>query len=597
MKFDSPAPSTQADTTPVQHILTELAPKHEHSALADFAAGLGSHLKAPLVGVKQLLSGKTFDDDETAWKKPEPESKAKMAGEMVADATIFLGVTAIMRRLPAGAALAPIEAGGAIGFIAPLKNGEGMSQRLVHAASGAATMALIEKGPKLLASTGLIKSAETSLTGTFVAGSVIGAGTEQINTYSRTGHFADLSQTATGAVSFGLTGSAFHGLGLAMGVGARTLGERSRLQDMGSIVSSRPNLALLPQIESLFRKGETSAASSTRSASTEGWHLVLGSGGSKAALTGAGVVLATRAAKLKIETIGGVSGGFVPAALAATDMSSQRLLQVAKDTDIAALLTQRPIFTEVVRQHKRLDLLKDGLYDTTPLGAMVESHMPGAKWPEKLWTMAVGGEHSEVIFTKKGVTEYSPSGQHVLDNKAPSVGDAVRATSAIPGVLASMTMYGRRLYDGALGKFGKCPSDMATTHFGIPEERIIASLPTGAMTATNARLYRLAKYLSGNSEHGAGQLVEHAGIVIRPEVNSFHSLRFSLQPAQREEAILAGYRAALEQFAQRGLIKGIPLVQARGAGESMSAMEAYFAPKPKFPFSINTDILRLTGPK
>ena len=66
-------------------------------------------------------------------------------------------------------------------------------------------------------------------------------------------------------------------------------------------------------------------------------------------------------------------------------------------------------------------------------------------------------------------------------------------------------------------------------------------------------------------------------------------------PAQSTR--LAGYRAALEQFAQRGLIKGVPLVQARSAGESMSAMEAYFAPKPKFPFSINTDILRLTGPK
>jgi predicted acylesterase/phospholipase RssA len=323
----------------------------------------------------------------------------------------------------------------------------------------------------------------------------------------------------------------------------------------------------------------------------------LGSGGSKAALTGAGVVLATRAARLKIETIGGVSGGFVPAALAATEMPSHQLLGVARDTDIAALLTKRPIYQQVVKQGRKLDLLKDGLYDTTPLGEMVHGHMPNASWPEKLWTMAVGDEQSEVVFTKKGVTEYSPSGgQSILSGKPAKVSDAVRATSAIPGVLASRELFGRRLYDGALGKFGKCPSDMATKHFGIPEDRVIASLPVGAMTTANKKLYQFAKYLSGNMEGGSETFIEHAGIVVRPEVKSFHSLRFSLQPAQRDEAILAGYRAALEQFAKNNLIKGEMLDQARSAGQSMSALEQYFAPKRSFDF-IPSQLLRLTGPK
>jgi len=209
--------------------------------------------------------------------------------------------------------------------------------------------------------------------------------------------------------------------------------------------------------------------------------------------------------------------------------------------------------------------------------------------------MAVGGEHSEVVFTKKGVTEYSADGQHILSHKPPSVGDAVRATSAIPGVLASMEVFGRRMYDGALGKFGKCPSDMVAKHFGFAPERVIASLPVGAMTTTNKRLYELAKRLSGNAESSGDQVIEHAGIVVRPEVNSFHSLRFSLRPAQREEAILQGYRAALEAFARNSLIRGDALNQARVAGQSMSALEEFFAPKPSFfepsPF------LRLTGPK
>ncbi len=113
---------------------------------------------------------------------------------------------------------------------------------------------------------------------------------------------------------------------------------------------------------------------------------------------------------------------------------------MARKTDIATLLTQRPLFKQVVKEHRKLDLLKDGHYDTEPLGQMVHSHMPDAKWPDKLWTMAVGGEHSEVVFTNKGVMEYGPNGQVILSNKPPKVSDAVRATSAIPGVLASMEL-------------------------------------------------------------------------------------------------------------------------------------------------------------
>ena len=481
----------------------------------------------------------------------------------------------------------------------------------MHAAIGGGTMVMLEHGPKFLESTGLIKSAQTSILGTFASGAVIGAATENLNTFSQTRQLASFSQTSTAALSFGLTGAALHGISTKLGAHADRMAERSRSSDAGSIVGSLKPLDLqsifglgeeaekpvlvaktedmVQAIKDFVQPKEAPEIENLADSHGQGWHIVLGSGGSKAALSGAGVVLAARAAEIKIDTIGGVSGGFVPAALAATEMPSHRFLEIAKGTDIAALLTQRRLFTQVVREHKPLDLLRDGIYDTAPLGQMVQSHMPSDAWPEKLWTMAVGGAHSEVVFTNKGVTEYSPNGQHILSNKAPSVGDAVRATSAIPGVLQSMEIYGRRLYDGALGHFGKCPADMAKTHFGIPEERIIASLPVGAMTTANAKLYRFAKYLSGNSEDGIDNFVEHAGIVVRPEVNSFRSMRFSLLPEQREDAILAGFRAGLEEFARNNLIKGAALDQARTAGQSMDALEAFFAPK-------NIDILPHVAP-
>jgi len=572
INLDSPLSTTPKNLESSEH----------HSVLGDFASGLSSHLKAPVIGVAQFVTGKTFDAD-SAEKAPVHESKSHIAGAMAGDAIVFLTATAALRRMPGLGKLAPVAAGGIMGFIEPLRNGEGLSARLVHGGMGAGTMAMIEHGPKFLASTGLISSAETSLVGKVASGAVIGATSEQVNTLARTGHLATLSETTTGALSFGLTSGMVHGAGVYWDKRAAAFAQHSKEMDATSIVPA------MPRLMTFLRENVANGRAN------DGWHLVLGSGGSKAALTGAGVVLAARAAKLKIDTYGGVSGGAIPAALGATDMASHELLRVAKETDVASLLTQRPLFQQVVREHKKLDLLKDGIYDTEPLGNMVQGHMPKGAWPDKLWTMAVGGEHSEVVFTKKGVTEYSSDGQHILSHKPPSVGDAVRATSAIPGVLASMEVFGRRMYDGALGKFGKCPSDMVAKHFGFAPERVIASLPVGAMTTTNKRLYELAKRLSGNAESSGEQLVEHAGIVVRPEVNSFHSLRFSLRPAQREEAILQGYRAALEAFARNSLIRGDALNRARVAGQSMSALEEFFAPKPSFfepsPF------LRLTGPK
>jgi hypothetical protein len=574
MNLDAPLASSRDTDTAVP----------QHSLLGDFGSGLGSHLKAPLVGVGQVLTGKLLDDS-AGQKAPIAESKARMAGEMMGDAIIFLGATALFKRMPQIGTLAPAAAGGLVGLVEPLKNGEGVENRIVHGLTGIGTMIMIDQGPKFLAQTGLIKSAETSMAGAFASGAIVGGVSEQLNIYSRTGHLASINQTVTGALSFGLTSSAFHGLGNVLSQRARIFGERSKAGDASSLMPT------VPSLRTFLREN----AADSESTEDQEWHLVLGSGGSKAALSGAGVVLATRAAELKIKTIGGVSGGFIPAALAATDMPSAKLLSIAKTTDIASLLTQRPLFKQVVKEGLKLDLLKDGLYDTAPLGDMVHGHMPNAEWPEKLWTMAVGDGHSEVVFTKRGVTEYGADGQIILSSKPPKVSDAVRATSAIPGVLASMEMYGRRMYDGALGKFGKCPSDMATKHFGIPEDRVIASLPIGAMTTTNKKLYQFARYLSGNTEKGTENFVEHAGIVVRPEINSFHSLRFSLQPAQREEAIMAGYRSALEEFAKNNLIGGEKLEQARAAGQSISALEQFFAPKPLrnyFPVGL----LRLTGP-
>lgn len=162
--------------------------------------------------------------------------------------------------------------------------------------------------------------------------------------------------------------------------------------------------------------------------------------------------------------------------------------------------------------------------------------------------MAVG-QHSEVVISKAGMFEYSPDGHRaIISGKPFSVGDAVRASSAIPGVFEAIAVNGRMLFDGALGKFGKCPTDIASNHMGIPKDRIIASLPVGAMTLGNKMLYYAAKFLSGNYEAHQGKIIEEAGIVIRPKVESFGSLKLDLTEAHRHEAIMAGYRTTVESL-------------------------------------------------
>ena len=102
----------------------------------------------------------------------------------------------------------------------------------------------------------------------------------------------------------------------------------------------------------------------------------------------------------------------------------------------------------------------------------------------------------------------------------------MRASSAIPGLFEGLIVNDRTLFDGALGRFGKCPTDLAAKHLNIPKDRIIASLRAGAMTPfEKAQLY-VAQFFSGNFHRHSPKIVQEAGIVIRPQVNSFNSLNF-----------------------------------------------------------------------
>lgn len=569
-------------------------------ALSEFTAGFGERVKAPLVGAKQITEALTplptliasANASEMAstivstdkpikvalTTPPLPEdkhSKARLAGEMAGGATVFIAATALLHRLPGKAlekALAPIVAGGLIGMLEPVIPGQAATVRLTRAAEGAFSIAAMEHGPKVLTKLAILKS-EQAVAGAFLSGAVVGAASEQASSLIQSGQFSSFDRTTAAAFGFGLTNGVFRGASLTLGKGAEKLNAYSMASDqtsMKSIAQVKPNSNLNDQP----------------------WHLVLGSGGSHAFLTGSGVVVACKEAGIKLGTIGGVSGGTMPASFAAADLSSAQILKIAKEMDATTLINKKPFFkrttAETIDSPAGMPKTKveatearGGIYGTSKVAIEANKLVP--EWPERFWTMAVT-EKSQVFMSKKGIFEYPDNKmQHIVTNKPITVGDAVRASSAIPGLFEGLVVNGRTLYDGALGRFGKCPTELVASHLNIPKDRIIASLRVGAMTTSEKAQFYLAQIFSGNFQRHSPKIVQEAGIVIRPEVKSFGSLNFNLNAAQKEEALLAGYRSAIEEFGRNKLISPSKLIELRAAGQSLQTLEQSVTPTNRFP--------------
>lgn len=577
---------------PLDSAPKSVRPEPPENSWAEFRSGFSDRAEAPFRGVKQVLSegvssffmkdavASSGDDlvktaavhSTAAQKIDEPQSKARLAGEMVGAATLFMATTAMMKRVPSLKELAPTAAGAALGFLEPVLPGQSAMARLTRGAEGAFSVATLQYGPKGLVKAGILHS-EKAVGGALISGALVGAVSEQARSFVQTGHMADAEHTALASISFGLTSGLLHGTGRAFSRGASAVGERSLAADTQS-------MKVIP------------SSASERDLASHPWHVILGSGGTKAALTGTGVVVALRQAGLQIETIGGVSGGTMPAAFAASDMSSHEMLKVASEIDIKSLVARKPWIRQLFSERSGETALRQGIYDTTRLGEMTNKHVP--QWPDRFWTMAVG-DHSEVVMAKNGIFEYSPNGHKaMIANKPISVGDAVRASSAIPGVFEAIALKGRMLFDGALGKSGKCPTDIASNHLGIPKDRIIASLPQGAMTFSNKALYYAAKFLSGNYEKSEAKIVEEAGLIIRPKVD-FGSLKLNLTQAHKEDAILTGYRTTVEELGRSRIVSGSLLDKLREAGTSFETLKDSVKPR-NYPVVVYTPLEEAAQP-
>lgn len=303
-------------------------------------------------------------------------------------------------------------------------------------------------------------------------------------------------------------------------------------------------------------------------------HLVLGSGGTRAFLTGAGTILACEVAGVKSwKSIGGVSGGAIISALYAGGLNAAALLKEVIGYDFATLFRQTGSFYDMIRSRlprrpKNMvrRAIRDGIMKSDGLGAIIDKHVSG--WPANFWTMAVSGKY-QFLFTADGVFQIDgDQSMRISDVPAP-LGLAIRASCAVPGIMEAIEFYGHHLFDGALSDWGDCPTGIARRHFQAPANKIVACDSSGGMTHQRRAWFVLGRLISGRFSprlHAESRADE---IFIVPRVEHLaDALQFSLSREQKEAAVLAGFSATVDRLARSGLLVGDILAKCRNACRS-----------------------------
>ncbi len=305
-------------------------------------------------------------------------------------------------------------------------------------------------------------------------------------------------------------------------------------------------------------------------------HLVLGSGGTRAFLTGAGTILACEVAGVKNwKSIGGVSGGAIISALYAGGLNAAALLKEVIGYDFATLFHQTSTFydmfrSQLPRRPKNMvrRAIREGIMKSDGLGAIIDKHV--SDWPANFWTMAVSGRY-QFLFTADGVFQIEGEQTVRISDVPAPLGLAIRASCAVPGIMEAIEFAGHHLFDGALSDWGDCPTGIARRHFMAPANKIVACDSSGGMTHQRRAWFLLGRLITGRFSHKLNAESRADEIFIVPRVEHLaDALQFSLSRDQKEAAVLAGFSATVERLAKSGLLVGDILAKCRDACRSYS---------------------------
>ncbi len=283
------------------------------------------------------------------------------------------------------------------------------------------------------------------------------------------------------------------------------------------------------------------------------------------------------------QTMGGISGGSIPAVALASGIDPRDIMQLTVDVDFSSLVPRHatPIATVIafiLRDRFEYTRPKKGVLGSENLGRFIDSLVP--TWPKNFWTMAVVAK-TQILFTEHGVFQNLSNGQRrVLSMEPAPVGIAIRATCAVPGIIDAVPYLGRHLVDGALSQDGQCPVGIPERYFGAAAKDIIAC-DVGDEQSRFAPLVRLFwSLLCG------GHCVDHVGpkalisqdvMLIRPKAESVRSLQFKLSTEAKWQAVHSGFQEATVHLSRHGLLTGDKLLYALELCADINALKALSA--------------------
>lgn len=292
-------------------------------------------------------------------------------------------------------------------------------------------------------------------------------------------------------------------------------------------------------------------------------HLVLGAGGSKAILASTGAIAAFELSRFRNwRTIGGVSGGSIVASLYADGARAKELVWLAMNTDFSQLLKPNvgPLgrLWAYIRKYRNEAVLKEkGAFSAEPLQRLIDTSV--TSWPENLWLVAMDKQFAQVVISKDGSFRFDGTVKDgmVLGSEPPSVGTAVNASCAIPGIIDAVEIHGQPMFDGALGSEGACCIDVPQKLYGAKPGQIVA-LDVGEENVKNQWLLRMIWTLGCNINcapfEGRHLSHEDGVVLIQPTITGFHGLKFLLDELDKWNAIIAGYRATIDALVMHGLV-------------------------------------------
>lgn len=284
-------------------------------------------------------------------------------------------------------------------------------------------------------------------------------------------------------------------------------------------------------------------------------HLVFGGGGTKSILAGIGAFCGIGSHDLdNWRTVGGISGGSIPSAFIASGIKPKELLRLSVRTNFQDLLEAKRHPWRVIRRYlaqKDCKLPIKALMSSEPLGEFIDELIP--EWPERFWTMAMadieGMGRCQIVFTADGIYRYNLEGElEQLADTPPSVGTAVRATCAIPGVISSVQVNGLQLFDGMLTWDGACPVGVVGKHFDAEASHITA-VDVGVLDNWFGAIQRrYMRHWSGKASRGSKQVFQswvERGItyIETPEID-FGAIKLDYDEKQKWAALRSAYATA-----------------------------------------------------